>query len=73
MAQIQYRSSLRINGVEDVVPRQQQRVVLPLLAPVAVAIVLGAVEDGVEFRDKAHEAGVLELAVEVRGQGVGGV
>lgn len=34
---------------------------------------LGAVEDGVDFRDEAHEAGVFELAVEVRGQGVGGV
>lgn len=42
-----------------------------MLTPVAVAVVLGPFEDGVEFRDEAHEAGVFELAVKVRGQGVG--
>lgn len=44
-----------------------------MLTPVAVAVVLGPFEDGVEFRDEAHEAGVFELAVEVRGLGVGRV
>ena len=71
MSQIHHRIALRIHLVEDVVPEELDGVALARLRPLLA--IFGTFGDEVELGHEAHDAGVFELAVQVRGQLVVGV